>query len=184
MSLIIGILSPHTFAGTHAETAKKRWRPLREEIDLLLLRNQPQHVIEGTGAAGMLLGETEVELRQRYGAPAYRDHASPETLHYTEERFNADFVLRNGRITEIRLEIEKHKSPSAEWFTALGLHETELRKFTPAEAASYLQRFYQTKRLRQVGESVEVMSRGIRFRFRNKSVIYVDVMAPAPYDGE
>ena len=90
----------------------------------------------------------------------------------------------NGRITEIRLEIEKHKSPSAEWFTALGLHETELRKFTPAEAASYLQRFYRTKRLRQVGESVEVMSRGIRFRFRNKSVIYVDVMAPAPYDGE
>ncbi len=170
--------------GTHAETGKKRWQPLRAEKDILLLRNQPHHVIEGTGAAGMLLGESEIELRQRYGSPAYRDHAAPETLYYTEEKFNAAFVLRNGRITEIRLEIEKYKSPSNEWFTALGLYESDLRKFTLLEAASYLQRFYRTKRLRQVGEMIEVFSRGIRFRFRGKSVIFVDVMAPTAYEGE
>lgn len=184
ISYIIGTAGPHTFAGTHAELDKKRWQPLRTEKDILLLRNQPHHVIEGTGAAGMLLGETEIELRQRYGAPAYRDHAAPETVYYTEERFNASFVLRNGRITEIRLEVEKHKYPSAEWFTALGLHESELRNFTPEKAASYLQRFYRTKRLRQVGDTVDVLSRGIRFRFRGKSVIFVEVLAPQPYDGE
>lgn len=185
--MCIGICAYATcgiFAGTHAEVDKKRWKPLRTEIDILLLRNQPHHVIEGTGAAGMLLGETEVELRKRYGGPAYRDHAAPETLYYTDEKFNAAFVLRNGRIVEIHLEIEKNKPASLEWFTALGLYESELRKLTLGDAASYLQRFYRTKRLRQVGDSVEVFSRGIRFRFRGKSVIFVDVMAPEPYNGE
>lgn len=188
---LIGILAGVTLlittpvtAGTRGGAEKKRWQPLRGEKDILLLRNQPHHVIEGTGAAGMLLGETETELRQRYGAPAYRDNAAPETLHYTEETFNASYVLRNGRIVEIRLEVAKHKSPSLEWFTALGLHESNLAGKDAAQAAPYLQKFYGTRRLRQVGDMVDVYARGIRFRFRGKTVIFVDVMQPVPYDGD
>jgi hypothetical protein len=138
---LIGILAGVTLlitapvtAGTRGGSEKKRWQPLRGEKDILLLRNQPRHVIEGTGAAGMLLGETETELRQRYGAPAYRDNAAPETLHYTEETFNATYVMRNGRIVEIRLEVAKHKSPSLEWFTALGTIFAEVLRHAAATA--------------------------------------------------
>lgn len=147
----------------------------------MLLRNQPRHIIEGTGAAGMLLGESEVQLRHKYGEPAYRDHASPETLHYTEETFSAQFRLKNGRITEISLEVEKHKSPSLEWFTALGLHETNLRGCTAESAVAVLSQFYGTRRLRQVGNRVDVLSRGIGFRFRGKSVVAVEVRAVEAY---
>lgn len=167
--------------GTRPDRSKERWQTLPSERDILLLRNQPNHIIEGFGAAGMLLGETETELRQRYGAPAYRNGAAPETLYYNEEMFNAEFVLRNGRIGEIHLEVPKHKSPSLEWFTALGLHETQLRSMSAPDAAIFLTKFYQTRRLRQIGDTVDVMSRGIRFRFRGKSVIFVDVMPPTPY---
>ncbi|HNL12101.1 MAG TPA: hypothetical protein PKM44_16435, partial [Turneriella sp.] len=114
-------------AGTRPGTSYDRFRPLPSEKDILLLRNAPLHVIEGTGAAGMLLGETETDLRARYGEPAYRTYSDPETLTYTEATFNAEFVMKNDRIREIHLEIEKHKSPSLEFFTALGLHETQLR---------------------------------------------------------
>lgn len=150
----------------------------------MLLRNQPRHIIEGTGAGGMLLGESEVELRQKYGEPAYRDHSDPELLTYTEERFTASYLLKNGRITEIRLEVEKVKSPSLAWFTALGLHEADLSGITATEAAARLSRFYGTKRLRQLNERVEVMSRGIAFQFRGKRLIRVDVVKPVEYGAE
>lgn len=139
-------------------------------------------MIEGTGAAGMLLGETETELRQRYGEPAYRNHADPETLVYTEANFNAEFVLKNDRIVRIHLEVEKHKSPSLEWFTALGLHETDLRGVTATEAETKLARFYGTRRLRTVGERVEVYSRGIGFLFKGRRLIRVSVSQPDAYE--
>lgn len=167
--------------GTRPDHSRERWQTLPSERDILLLRNQPNHIIEGFGAAGMLLGESEIELRQRYGGPAYRNGASPETLYYNEEMFNAEFVLRNGRIVEIHLEVPKHKSPSLEWFTALGLHETQLRSMSAPDAAIFLAKFYLTRRLRQIGDTVDVMSRGIRFRFRGKLLIFVDVMPPTPY---
>lgn len=132
----------------------------------------------------MLLGESEVELRQKYGEPAYRDHSDPELLTYTEERFTAAFLLKNGRIKEIRLEVEKHKAPSLAWFTALGLSENDLAGMPAAEAAAKLSRFYGTQRLRHVGERVEILSRGIAFQFRGKSVIRVDVMKPVDYGSE
>lgn len=147
----------------------------------MLLRNQPRHIIEGMGAASMLLGESEVQLRHKFGAPVYRDHASPETLHYTEETFSAQFRLNNGRITEILLEVEKHKWPSLEWFTALGLHESDLRGQSAETAAPLLSQFYGTSRLRQVSGKVDVLSRGIGFRFRGKSVIAVIVRAVEAY---
>ncbi len=171
-------------SSTRPPTSGERWRPLRGDIDLLLLRNQPNHVIEGIGACGMLLGETEVELRAKYGEPAYRDHASPETLVYTQETFNGAFVLRNGRITEIRLEVEKHKSPSLHFFTPQGLHETDLSGKTAAEASAYLSKFYKTRRLRQVGEMVDVYGRGIRFIFRGRTIIRVEIYAAAEYGKE
>lgn len=139
-------------------------------------------MIEGTGGAGMLLGETEVELRARYGEPAYRDHADPETLTYTEARFTAAFVLKNGRITVIRLEIEKHKSPSLAWSTALGLHESDIAGLSAADGAAKISRFYRTNRLRQIGERVDVMSRGIAFQFRGRAVIRVDITLPQNYE--
>jgi len=167
--------------GTRRDRGKERWRPLPGDIDIMLLRNQPRHVIEGIGGAGMLLGESEVQLRHKYGEPAYRDHASPETLYYTEETFSAQFRLKNGRITEILLEVEKHKWPSLEWFTALGLHETDLRGHSAETAAPVLSQFYGTTRLRQVGDRVDVLSRGIGFRFRGKSVIAVIVCTVDAY---
>lgn len=147
----------------------------------MLLRNQPRHIIEGTGAAGMLLGESEVQLRHKYGEPAYRDYASPETLHYTDKRFSAQFKLKNGRITEIILEVEKHKSPSLEWFSAMGLHESDLRGHSAESSLAVLSQFYGTRRLRQIGDRVDVLSRGIGFRFRGKTVIAVEVRAVQPY---
>lgn len=129
----------------------------------------------------MLLGETEVELRQNYGEPAYRDHSDPELLTYTEEYFTASYLLKNGRIIEIRLEVERQKSPSLAWFTALGLHETDLSGITATEAAAKLTRFYGTLRLRQRDERVEVLGRGIAFQFRGKRLIRVEVMKPMDY---
>ena len=167
--------------GTRRDRGKERWRPLPGDIDIMLLRNQPRHIIEGVGAASMLLGESEVQLRHKFGAPAYRDHAAPETLYYTEETFSAQFHLKNGRISEIVLEVEKHKWPSLEWFTALGLHESDLRGQGAESVAVQLSRFYGTTRLRQVGDRVDVLSRGIGFRFRGKSVIAVTVRAVEPY---
>lgn len=175
---------PQIYPGTRADLSKKHWRPLDGDKDILLLRNQPRHIIEGTGAGGMLLGEGEVELRQKYGEPAYRDHANPELLTYTEERFTASYLLKNGRITEVRLEVEKHKSPSLAWFTALGLHENDLAGLTATEAARKLSRFYGTQRLRLVGDRVEVLSRGIAFQFRGKLVIRIDVLKPIDYGDE
>lgn len=176
------IAAPNTTdAGTRRDRGKERWRPLPGDIDIMLLRNQPRHIIEGVGAAGMLLGESEVQLRHKYGVPAYRDHASPETLHYTEETFSAQFSLKNGRISEIVLEVEKHKSPSLEWFTAMGLHESDLRDKNAAAAAPFLSQFYGTTRLRQVADKVDVLSRGIGFRFRGKSVTAVVVRVVEAY---
>lgn len=163
-----------------------RFRPLRSERDILLLRNAPHHVIEGTGAAGMLLGETETDLRARYGEPAYRTYSDPETLTYTEATFDAEFVLKNDRIREIHLEIEKHKSPSLEFFTALGLHETHLSGLDSEQAAKFLRQFYRTHRLRVVGSDVDVYGRGIRFRFHGKRLTRLVVYEPQAYgtDGE
>jgi hypothetical protein len=176
------LLNPQDLvAGTRRPVHRERWWPLAEDIDMMLLRNQPHHLIEGYGGAGMLLGETETELRLKYGEPAYRDHAAPESVYYTEENVNASFVLRNGRITEIRLEVEKHKSPSVEWFTALGLRESVLRQKTPEEAEAIVSRFYKTKRVRRVANTVTVLSRGIRFEFRGKNVIRVTVTVPQSY---
>jgi hypothetical protein len=168
-------------AGTRPATRYDRFRPLRSEKDILLLRNAPHHVIEGTGAAGMLLGETETELRARYGEPAYRTYSDPETLTYTQEGFNAEFVLKNDRIREIQLEIEKHKSPSLEFFTALGLHETQLMGLTSEQAGKFLGEFYRSRRLRVVGNEVDVYGRGIRFRFREKRLIRLVVYEPQAY---
>lgn len=138
-------------------------------------------MIEGTGAAGMLLGETETELRARYGEPAYRTYSDPETLTYTEATFNAEFVLKNDRIREIHLEIEKHKSPSLEFFTALGLHETQLRGLTSEQAGKFLADFYRSQRLRVVGNDVDVYGRGIRFRFRDNHLVRIAVYQPQAY---
>jgi hypothetical protein len=168
-------------AGTRPAARHNRFRPLRSEQDILLLRNAPHHVIEGTGAAGMLLGETETELRARYGEPAYRTYSDPETLIYTQESFNAAFVLKNDRIREIQLEIEKHKSPSLEFFTALGLHETQLKGLTSEQAGKFLGEFYRTTRLRVVGNEVDVYGRGIRFQFWERRVIRVVVYEPELY---
>lgn len=134
----------------------------------------------------MLLGETETELRARYGEPAYRTYSDPETLIYTEENFNAEFVLKNDRIREIHLEIEKHKSPSLEFFTALGLHETHLRGLGSEQAGRFLVEFYRSRRLRVVGDDVDVYGRGIRFRFRNKQLVRLTVYEPQAYaaDGD
>jgi len=176
MLFIIGIQ-----AGTHSDIKKKRFSVLPEDKDILLLRNQPHHIIEGAGAAGMLLGETETDLRMRYGEPAYRDFASPETLTYTEQNFNASYVLKNGRIIEIRLEVEKHKTPSFEWFTALGLHESDITGMTSGEALKKLARYYGTARVRHVGDCVHILSRGIRFWFRGRVPIRVDVLEVEAY---
>ncbi len=173
--------NPAAAAGSRRDRGKERWRPLPGEIDIMLLRNQPRHIIEGTGAAGMLLGESELQLRHKYGEPAYRDHASPETLYYTEQTFSARFRLKNGRIAEIILEVEKHKSPSLEWFTALGLQESDLRGHSAESAADMLSQFYATRRVRRLAESVDVLSRGIGFWFRGKSVISVTVREVEPY---
>jgi hypothetical protein len=171
-------------AGTRPGTRYDRFRPLASQKDILLLRNAPHHVIEGTGAAGMLLGETETELRARNGEPAYRTYSDPETLIYTEATFNAEYVLKNGRIIEIHLEIEKHKSPSLEFFTALGLHETLLKGLNSEQAAQFLREFYRTRRLRVVGEEVDVYGRGIRFRFKANRLIRLTVYEPQPYHTE
>lgn len=180
---ILALLAPAfpALAGTRSNLAENRWKPLRSEKDILLLRNQPNHLIEGTGGAGMLLGETETELRQRYGEPAYRNHAQPETLSYTEELFNAEFVLQHDRIIEIRLEVAKHKSPSLAWFTALGLHENDLTGRTAAEAETVLRRFYRTGRVRVVGDRVDVYGRGIGFDFYRRAVIKVRIFRSENY---
>ncbi|MBL8032780.1 MAG: hypothetical protein JNJ69_03700 [Leptospiraceae bacterium] len=173
--------SPNTLlAGTRPNRSIERWKPLPGEIDIMLLRNQPRHIIEATGAAGMLLGESEVELRRRFGEPAYRNHASPETLYYTEERFSANFVLKNGRIVEIGLEVEKHKADSLQWFTALGLREADLSGHSAETAAGMLARFYGTARVVRLHDMVDVVSRGIRFRFRGKTLIMVQVYVVEP----
>ncbi|GAB4430058.1 MAG: hypothetical protein OHK0011_12660 [Turneriella sp.] len=182
--LLLGVAGFPLLAGTRPGTAYDRFRPLRSEKDILLLRNAPHHVIEGTGAAGMLLGETETELRARYGEPAYRTYSDPETLTYTEQSFNAEFVLRNDRIREIHLEIEKHKSPSLEFFTALGLHETHLQGLSSEEAGRFLREFYRSRRLRVVGNEVDVYGRGIRFRFRDRRLIRLVVYEPQAYGTE
>lgn len=140
-----------------------------------LLRNTPRYLIESTAGAGVLLGETEADLRRLYGEPAYRDFSSPETLYYTDEKFSGAFILRNGRITQIRLEVEKKKSPSLEWFTALGLTESDLRNKSAAEVAAFVKKFYRTNRVRQVGNTVDVYSRGIRFVLREKNIIFVEI---------
>ncbi len=168
-------------AGTRPVKTHDRFRPLSSAKDILLLRNAPHHVIEGTGAAGMLLGETENDLRTRYGEPAYRTYSDPETLVYTEANFNAEYVLKNDRIREIHLEIEKRKSPSLEFFTALGLHETQLRGLNSEQAGRFLGEFYRTRRLRVVGNEVDVYGRGIRFRFRGNRLIRLAVYEPQAY---
>lgn len=168
-------------AGTRPGTSYDRFRPLPSEKDILLLRNAPLHVIEGTGAAGMLLGETETDLRARYGEPAYRTYSDPETLTYTEATFNAEFVMKNDRIREIHLEIEKHKSPSLEFFTALGLHETQLRGLNSEQAGRFLGEFYRSRRWRVVGNEVDAYGRGIRFRFRGNRLIRLAVYEPQAY---
>lgn len=129
----------------------------------------------------MLLGETETDLRARHGYPAYRTFSDPETLAYTEQNFNAEFVLKNDRIREIHLEIEKHKSPSLEFFTALGLHETQLRGLNSDQAGKFLGEFYRSGRVRVVGGEVDVYGRGIRFRFRNARVVRLIVCEPQTY---
>jgi hypothetical protein len=52
---------------------------------------------------------------------------------------------------------------------------------TATEAFAYLARLYKTRRLRQVGETVDVYGRGIRFHFRGRAVIRVEVYVPADY---
>lgn len=180
-TLFIVPISNLLLAGTRPSHTGEKWRILDGDVDLRLLRNQPHYVAEGMGAAGMLLGESETDLLKRYGPPAYRNYAQPETLIYTELVFNADFVLRNGRIVKISLDVAKKKSPSLEWLTALGLREAMLEKMSPEKAAQYLSRFYRTSRVRFSETSVEVMARGIRFDFFRNRIIRVVVTEPALY---
>ncbi|HRP70355.1 MAG TPA: hypothetical protein PLY93_12550 [Turneriella sp.] len=180
----IGIFlsATHTIlAGTRAPLDKPRFKVLDEQVDLLLLRNTPRYLVEGIGGAGMLLGETETKLRRFHGEPAYRDFASPETLYYSTEKFSGAFILKHGRIYEIRLEIEKNKSPSLEWFTALGLHESDVRGKDTQDVLAFATKFYRTRRVRQVGDKVDVFGRGIEFQLRGKSIIFVVIRAAEPY---
>ncbi|MCS6972598.1 MAG: hypothetical protein NZL89_06190 [Leptospiraceae bacterium] len=57
-------LPPMTNVSTRAKPVR-RWQIPPENLDMLLVRNVPNYVVEGYAAAGMLLGETELELRQR-----------------------------------------------------------------------------------------------------------------------
>jgi len=161
-----------------AKEPLQEWRILSEYIDITLLRNQPNHLIEGTGGAGMLLGENETDLLMRHGSPDYRTYAHPEVLHYSFPNFSARFLMRQSVIKSITLEIAKNKSVSLEWFTALGLHESDLRALSISDATKKIAAFYKTERLRTLENAVDVYERGIRFVFAKGRIIEVEIKKP------
>ncbi|RME88446.1 MAG: hypothetical protein D6767_10150 [Candidatus Hydrogenedentota bacterium] len=151
--------------------------------DKRLLRNYPLYIVEGKGAMRVLLGETEKEIRLFNGDPVRRDYFSPETLYYELPEANAEFLLKRGRIIQIKVRLKKHSLPNVVWKTAYGLEQEKLQELVKGIPQSrktevlknLILSAYKNPDYIWVSPILHIYSRGIAFKIRGGKVEEITV---------
>ena len=155
------------------------WSIPPERWDLLLVRNYPPYLVEGKAGLGVVLGETEQRLLKMWGAPNSRDYGRPESLFYKSEIFVGRFILKAGRIAQIRYHITEETPGSLTWLTALGLRGEDLKKIkTTEDICKKILAFYGNVIYTKLPKELILHNRGIHFLFREKGIREIRIFKP------
>ena len=115
------------------------------------------------------LGENERVLYRLWGAPTSRDYAMPEKLFYKNPEFEGSFILRKGRIIEIRYHIRNNSAEGQKWRSALGLWQEVLEEFGQEECLEALSKHYHDTRHIRLAKGLLIPNRGNILPFQSKS---------------
>ena len=156
--------------------AFRPWQILPSQWDERRFRSFAPYLIEGKGALSILLGEDEVKIRQIWGAPDFRDFASPETLKFNASTFKGNYILYNGRVAEIQYFPSSDSTESVRWFTALGIYQDDLFGKPEEEQKKYILNLYKNpETFINIPGLLDVYSRGIRFHFKENLIHRIDI---------
>lgn len=126
-----------------------------------------------------MLGQDENVIREKWGAPDYRDYGAPETLRYFTSRFFGEFLMLNGRVHEIRFLVRPKTSESLRWYTALGLYADEFDNLSNEEQKrNHILNIYKPLEYSSTSETLTIFTRGIRFHFKKGIIHRIDIFYP------
>ena len=186
LAMSIALILPHVYLLSRELPV---WSIPPDKWEVRLLRNYPKYLVEGKGAMGVLLGENEQSLLRLWGSPQYRDYNKPELLFYKQSYFKGSFLLKKGRIIQIRLNTSPKIKEQTVWFTALGLREEDFQMQNKEKADNQntqkIQEMIQ-KILNVYGDvfytklplELIVQSRGIHFLFNKKGMREIRIFKP------
>ncbi len=152
-----------------------------QTFDRRKLDNYPLYLAESKGALGILLGDSEHDLRLRHGAPDFRDYAAPEILHYNWTYYQGEIKMRNGRVIAIKIKFNPDIKRSTPWLTALGLHEEDLLPLSKQEKIAAIQRHYATRHQIVLKDRLEIFGRGITFYFTQEDISAIEIYTARSY---
>ncbi len=154
------------------------WNISPEKWDLRLIRNYPGYLVEGKAGLGVILGETQNQLRKKWGSPSNRDYGSPELLFYKNEKFRGHFLIKKGRIIQIRYFVSEN-IPSIQWLTALGLRQEDIEKLNNEEIMRKILVLYGNVLYTKLKDELIIQNRGIHFLFNKKGIREIRIFPPS-----
>ena len=153
------------------------WQIPPDKWDVRLLRNYAHYLVEGKAGLGTVLGENEKVLFSLWGAPTYRDYGTPEKLFYKTQKFEGSFILKKGRIIEIRYHVSNIQG-SLKWRSALGLWQEDIENLSKEECIEALKKHYKNVRYTRVEDGILIQNRGILFLFDQDRMREIRIFRP------
>ena len=154
------------------------WQIPPDQWDLLLVRNYPAYLVEGKAGLGVVLGETRNQLRKMWGSPYRRNYGIPESLFYKNDKFTGHFLIRGGRIIQIRYAVNNEESNPITWFTALGLRQEDTKGKSVEDIIKKILDFYPETLYVKLPNELIIQTRGIHFLFDGKQIREIRIFTP------
>ncbi len=155
------------------------WHISPDQWDLLLVRNYPAYLVEGKAGLGVVLGESQNKLRKIWGSPYRRDYGFPESLFYKNEKFIGGFLVRRGRIIQIRYSVNQEELNPIKWLTALGLRQEDTKGNSVEDIMKKILDFYPKTLYVKLPNELIIQNRGIHFLFDNKKICEIRIFTPS-----
>ncbi|MES0491132.1 MAG: hypothetical protein ABUK01_14125 [Leptospirales bacterium] len=145
------------------------------------LRNHGPYLVEGKGGMQVLIGESEIYVRNSLGEPTRRSYGKNDVLYYQRRTYRGEIWLRKGFVVRIIFYAQKHISQSFHWRTAMGLRQLMVQDKSQEEAVDFILEFYEQPRHLVKTNTLNIHSRGILFQWEGDILRKVEIFEPWDY---
>jgi len=165
----------------YSAVRQAHWNIPDEKWDKRKLRNHGPYLVEGKGGMQVLIGESEVYVRNALGEPTRRSYGEIDVLYYHRRTYRGEIWLKKGFVARIIFYVQKHKSQSMHWRTALGMRQLMIEGKTKKEAVDFILEYYEQPRHLINSKTLNIHSRGILFQWDGDELKKVEIFEPWDY---